>query len=344
MALQDGKVLAIDQTLQMIKVEYKDKSIYTYQFGDIITRYSAAGMYINQRVVVHSKLKVGSKFKQHDPIIYNKDFFCEDPMSNNLSWLLGTRVNCAIMDKDLNIDDSNVITRRLGKKNHFTPIYDRQIVLGKDNVIHSFLDIGKVVNPLTPLLVFEEFEDQFTQGEKEYDEETLRVIQSINRNLPTAKTTGTIVDITAIYTSPINTMHPTMQKFLKHIEEKSNKQYRFSKGSANELLPNEPIEDLDKLGTIDVTDDTVIIMYYIKDAYDSKSGDKLVFGSSLKSVTSYVMDDDAYVTEDGEYEIDAIFPALSIFNRMVPETITNGCMSIVLEKIEKDILKMYYGE
>lgn len=343
MAEQDGKILDIDDTINMVKFEYKDGSLYTVNYGEIITRYSAAGMYINQRVAIHRNIKVGAKFKKGDPIVFNKDYFMEDPFSNHLIWMLGYRAKVALMDTDGTIDDSNIICKKLGAALKFHPIHDRQIVLSKDNVVHSFVDVGTNVNPLSVLMVFEEFEDQFTSEGKEYDEETMRVIKALNRSTPKAKNTGVVVDIKVTYTSPLKTMHPTMQKFISHVESKSNKQVKFSKGTGNELPPNEPITGLEKIGLVDVNEDTVIINYFIKDEYDSKAADKLVFGSSLKSVTSFVMDDSDYKTEDGSIEIDAVIPGLSVFNRMIPSTITLGTASMVLEALQKKLLEMYYG-
>lgn len=341
-ALQEGTVLDIDEEIKMIKIEYKDKSLFAFQYGDIVTRYSGAGLHINQKVQYYSRLKKGSKFKKGTPIIYNAEYFMEDPFSEDLIWLLGKRVVCAFMDKDGTIDDSNIISKKAGQLLQFRPVHDRAIVMGKDFIVHSFMDVGKEVDPLTPLMVFEEFEDMFSDPGKEYDEETMRVIRSLNRALPKAESSGTILDIKVFYTSPISSMSPSMQKMVKHIEKRSNQQANFSKGTKEPLPDTGPVEGVTKLGTVDVTEDTVIVTYYIRDQYDHKSGDKSTLGSSGKSVTSYVMDSDAYKTEDGEHEIDHIFPGLAVFQRMIPETITDGSVSLVLAKLQKRLLDMYF--
>lgn len=341
-AEQDGKVLSIDEKLGMIKIEYVDGSKYALNFGKVITRYSAAGMYITQKVIVHSNIKSSMVFKKNDPIIFNSDFFMEDPFSNQIIYMLGHRVIVALMDTDGTVDDSDKISAKLSETLKFRPVHDRQIVLGKDNVIHSFVDIGTKVLPITPLIIFEEFDDMLGGDDKGYDEETLRLVQQLNRVTPKAKTNGKIVDIKVFYTSPIETMHPSMQKFIRHVETKSNKQVEFSKEAKNSLPPNEPITGVDKIGIVDVNEDTVIITYFIEDEYGAKHADKLVFSSALKSEVSAVYEDPVY-TEDG-MEVDAIFPGLSVYNRMVPESITYSAASLVLKRMQEKILDIFFDE
>ena len=341
-AEQDGKVLEIDEKLGMVKIEYVDGSKFSLNFGKIITRYSAAGMYITQKVIVHSAVKSSMMFKKNEPIIFNSDFFMEDPFSNQLIYMLGRRVTVALMDTDGTIDDSNMISSKLSDILKFRPVHDRQIVLAKHNVIHSFVDIGTKVLPITPLMIFEEFDDMLGGDDKGYDEDTLRLIQQLNRVTPKAKTNGKVVDIKVLYTSPIESMHPSMQKFIRYVEQKSNKQVAFSKDTKNSLPSNEPITGVDKIGIVDVNEDTVIITYFIEDEYGAKHADKVVFSSAIKSEISAVYQDPIY-TEDG-MEIDAIFPGLSVYNRMVPESITYAAASLVLKRLQEKVLSILFDE
>lgn len=341
MAEDDGRVLDIDENVNLIKIEYNSGKRICVEFGKLMSRYSAAGMFITQSVVVHSKVKHNRTFKKNEPIVFNDDFFMEDPFSNQVIWMLGYRAKVAIMDTDGTIDDSNMISKKLGEKLKFHPIHDRQIVLSRDFTIHSFVEIGTKVNSTTPLLIFEEHDDSAFFDSSIYDEETLNLIKKLNRKTPKAKTNGVITDIQVTYTSPLNTMSESMQKFIKHIEKRHNRKVTFSNDTHKPIPPNTPITGTDKIGLVDLTEETVIITYYIQDSYGVKQADKTIFGSALKSTTSFVFKDEI-TTENGEIEVEAFFSGLSIYNRMTPENITVGTASMVLDKLQKEVLKLYF--
>lgn len=342
MAEDNGKVVEINDELKLIKIEYNNGKKYCLEFGDLKSRYSAAGMYIKQSVSIHSSVRSNLKFKKNEPIVFNTSFFQEDPFSNQIMMKLGCRGKIALLDTDGTIDDSNMISASLSKKLNFTPIHDRQIVLNRDFVIHAFADIGTKVNAITPLLTFEEYADNFDIDEKDYDEETLYFLRKLNRKTPKAEFTGVITDIKVQYTSPLNTMSESMQKFIKYIDKSVNKKASFSSDTENSIPQNAPIEYTDKIGFTDLDEDTVIITFYIEDEYSVKHGDKVSFAWQMKSVTSSVYRDPIY-TEDGSMEIDGVFGGLGFMNRIVNSPITFGTASIALEKLQNDILNMYYG-
>ena len=342
MSEEDGKVLEIDDNINMIKIEYISGKRVAIEYGKLVSRYSAAGMFITQSIVIHSKIKQNMSFKKNEPIVFNDNFFMEDPFSTQVIWMQGLRAKVAITDTDGTVDDSNMVSSKLGAKLAFHPVHDRQIVLSKEFVIHSFVDVGTKVSSITPLLIFEESEDNIFE-DNVYDQETLDLIKNLNKKTPKAKSPGIITDIKVLYTSPLNTMSESMQKFIKHVEKKSGKQANFSNDTYNPLVPNGPVTGVDKVGLVDLDEDTVIVTYYIRDSYGVKQADKIVFSNSLKSVTSYVYED-PIITEDGSMEIDSIFASLSIFNRMVNSPILTGTASLVLEKLQKDILKIYFNE
>lgn len=340
MAEEDGIVVEIDDKINMIKIEYKSGKRIALEYGKLMSRYSAAGLYITQNIAIHTKVQQNMKFNKNEPIVFNDNYFQEDPFSNGIIWMFGCRAKVAITDTDGTIDDSNMLSKKLSNKLNFEPVHDRQIVLSKDYVIHSFMDVGAKVSSITPLLIFEESADIFDYSL--YDEETVNLIQKLNRKTPKAQSTGVISDIKVLYTSPINTMSESMQKFIRHVEKKSNKQASFSSETSNPVAPNIPITNTDKVGLVDLDSDTIIITYYIRDDYSSRTGDKVVFGTSLKSVTSYVYEDPIY-TEDGT-EIEAFFASLSIYNRIINSPIITGTASLVLEKLQNDIIEIYFNE
>lgn len=337
-----GKVVDINEELGIIKIEYNNGKRYAIEYGNLMSRYSAAGMFIRQSVVVHSKVKRNLKFNKDEPIVFNINFFQEDPFSNQIIMKIGYRAKIALMDTDGTIDDSNMISAALSKKLAFHPIHDRQIVLSKDFAIHSFVEVGTKVNAVTPLLIFEEYTDSFDFDNSGYDEETLNLIKKLNRKTPKAEYTGIISDIKVQYTSPLNTMSESMQKFIKHIDKKVNKKASYTSDTHNPTPANAPIEHTDKLGFVDLDEDTVIITFYIQDEYTSKQGDKLTFAFQGKSVTSNVFEDPVF-TEDGKIEIEGFFSKSSVMNRIILSPIINGTGAMVMEKAHNDIVDLYFN-
>lgn len=342
MAEDDGKVLENDREIGLIKIEYNNGKKIAIEYGNLMSRYSAAGMFIRQVVVVHSAVEKNKTFKKDEPIVFNINFFQEDPFSNQLIMKIGYRAKVAILDTDGTIDDSNMLSSSLSQKLAFHPIHDRQLVLNKDFAIHSFADIGTKVNAVTPLMIFEEYTDSFLEEESMYDEETLNMIKKLNRKTPKSQYTGIVKDIKVQYTSPVSTMSDSMQKFIRYVDKLHNKKANFTKDTIAPIPMNGPIEYTDKLGMVDLDENTVIVTFYIQDEYSAKQGDKVTFAYSLKSVTSAVFEDPVY-TEDGKYEIEGQFSESSIMNRITTSPIKIGAGSLVMEKANNDIINMYFN-
>ena len=70
-------------------------------------------------------------------------------------------------------------------------------------------------------------------------------------------------------------------------------------------------------------------------------GDKIEFDSSLKSVCSGT-DPEGWVTEDNSVKCDALFSTVGICKRLINSPLLTGIANRCLEKVESDILDMYF--
>jgi hypothetical protein len=71
------------------------------------------------------------------------------------------------------------------------------------------------------------------------------------------------------------------------------------------------------------------------------AGDKMIFGNQLKSVVSKVAVE-PMVTEDGTV-VEALTSGRGILQRIILSPGLMGTANAVLEKLEKDVLEMWFG-
>jgi hypothetical protein len=338
-ATQDGVVLDINNTLGIIKIEYADGSKVAVDFGSRYSSYSSSSLHIEQRIATRLKA-IGEIFKEGDVLCYNQDYFMEDPYSTQVIWKLGKRVCVAIIATNGTFEDGNIICKELADDFIFNPVHVNTLTLSRTNVIHKFAELGTSVKSTEPILVYEE-DDSLVEEDLDIDDAAvLESFMELNRRMPKADYAGKVVKIDVLYTSAVTSMHPTMQKFIKHIEKHNQQLAKYTADVKNGVPANKPITTAKKLGVTDLTADTVIVKYYIQGSYPGRGGDKYVFGGALKTVTSTI-DPNPIYTEDGTLKILAKFSSLSISNRIVPDTRLLGTASLVMKKAQEDIMAIF---
>jgi hypothetical protein len=70
-------------------------------------------------------------------------------------------------------------------------------------------------------------------------------------------------------------------------------------------------------------------------------GDKIVFDSSLKSVTGKIHED---INTESDLKIDAVFSGSSISNRIVNSPIIMGMAERILETLEQQAIDIYFDK
>lgn len=337
-AEQDGKVLEISDRIGTITIEYKDKEIYVLNWGQEYSNNGGGGFYVTQNVVING-LKEGSRFKKGDVILYNSDFFTADPYSKQVETNLGYHAYVALAEMAHTMDDSCIITRDLAEAMATQPVHVRQLVVKSSTIVHEIVEVGTKVKAATPLMIFD---DSAISAEYSDNPDLLDAIKKLNRAIPKAKYNGTIVKIEAFYKTPIENMSESMATVVKSVSRlKEGKSKKASKAVNKSEFPKDAPMNGDRLGIIDFEEDTVVLRFYVQQELSMEGGDKLVFGSSLKSVCAEVKDHDI-PTEDGSVKVQGIIAAMSQQNRMVLTPLILGVSNRILEKMEKDMLDIYF--
>jgi hypothetical protein len=337
-AKQDGKVIDVNEELQLCKIEYKDGSKHVFSYG--LDFGECSDLVTTQRKEL--TIKKGDIFKKDDILCYNPQFFEKDPNSRQVDFKTGVIATVAIMETAGTFEDSNVITKELGDKLSIEPVQVRTITLNCDTFIHKALTVGDEVDINDYLMVFENASVADLSGVSQ-DEDTLNYLAKLNRVTPKAKFAGKIVKMEAFYGCAFSGMHPTLAKLVRSIIKFQNDRNKFSSdtNTGNEYAPSEPLPKGSKIKGTKIDENTIVINYYIQEKISNSVGDKLVFDSSLKSVTAEVLET-PLETESGR-KVDALFSGTSISNRIVCSPIIVGIGEQIVQKIEENIVDMYFN-
>lgn len=339
-AEQDGIVKDVNEELNLVKIEYKDGSIVTFQYGEIFTKNGGGGFYASQNIK-NNNFKTGDKVKRGDIVTYNSEFFQADIYSKQVDWKMGYLINVALVEGDETIEDSMTITSEVADKIGFHPTHVKTVVLTKDVNIHQIVQVGSKISSIDPVLIFDKGDMPDTLSTS-IDEDTVKLLGELNRETPKAKHSGTVVKIEALYNSPISDMSKSLAAIVKKCIKDSNAKAAYAADSKNkdEYQPSKVITDTDRIGIINLDPGTVILKFYIKEFNRADIGNKVAVASSLKGTIPKVIDK-PIDTEDGSIKIDGLASYYGINNRIVCSPSLQGISSRILEKMEQDILNIY---
>lgn len=343
-AEEDGVIETINEESHMLVVSYpKSKRKISVEYGDLYTNNGGGGFYCTQNIVING-FKEGDKVKRGDVIVYNDRFFKPDPFTKQVDLSFGQLANVAIIDMARTVEDSDIISAQLAKKLEFNPVHPRDIVITKSTTIHKYAAVGTAISNVDPLMIFDQsaITDDMFGG---VDDETAELLAKVNRETPRAKFTGRVVKIDAFYLGDTSEMSPSARNLVNLINREKTKKASVSKGTDNEAdyPATTNITDSARIGATVLEEDTLIIRFYIQQDMSMGGGDKVEFDSSLKSVSAGTVEH-GWDTEDGSVTCDALFSAVGIHKRLINSPIQTGIMNRNLEKIEKDVLEMYFGK
>ena len=338
---EDGKVVSIDDKTKMVKLQFKSGRVECIPYGERITKYGGGGGSTSQ-ILELNNLKVGKSFKRGDILAYNKRFFKPD-IDGEVNFMLGANGLITIMEVDGTIEDSSHIHERFIPKLEAYPVKTREITLPVTSEILECVKVGDVVSGTDSLMVFDEapVPESLAKDAKD-DDTTKKLLSVLGHSVPKAKYEGEIVSIDTYYKSQLKDMHPTLASLVRSSNKDRNLRAKFAKGTDSEsrFLESKPLDDVDRIGIVDLDEDTMIIKFSIRDTLSFGVGDKLVFGSSLKSVNGAVLTG-TFETESG-LPLDAKMSALSISARIILTPYLMGFGTRVMEKLEEDILDIYF--
>lgn len=348
-----GKVL--DVTDEYIVFEEIDKngkkSNHMVSLKETVLKNSDGGFYITVKRV--PMVKKGETLKYNDILAYDPTAYSKANAINknqkNIAYNIGTMAKVAIMCTDEAYEDSSIIDNRLSealtteycvKKDRSLPAYTN---------VYSIIKKGTKVEEGTSLMVFENSfnEDEANKLLQNIADDELELITDFGRIQLRSKISGVVQDIKIYRTCDIDDLSPSLKKIVTVYENDIKKtkamakKYNISEDEVNYSL--EPDYKLPQTGKLKVTENGVLIEFYIKTEDKMGIGDKLTYNTAIKGVIKDIMPegDEPYTDFRPNEKIDALLTSASVNARMVASIINGGALNKTLIELTrkcKDIL------
>ena len=324
----NGKVISVTNT--GIVVEYEDGETRGIELG---RRYgSDSGLTFPHEI--KTNYKEGDTFKEGDIITYNTGFFEKDVLNkDNMVWKQGIMVNTVLYESGQTLEDASSISKKLAEKLSTKIAKVKIVKVSFDQVVRNLLTEGSVVAHDSILCIIE---DAVTSNSNMFDEASLDTLRVLSSQAPTAKTKGVVEKIEVYYHGDKEDMSPS----LRAIATASDRNIAKMRKSIGKAVVTGDVGDELNIDGEPLAFETMAIKFYITHDVVSGIGDKGVFANQLKTVFSEVMDYDM-VSENGT-TIDAVFGAVSVYNRIVNSPFLIGTTNVLLELIGKKAAEIYF--
>lgn len=327
-AEQDGKVISLNN--KGIIVQYDDKSTKGVKLGR--TYGNSEGAVYPHDVV--TQLKLNEKFKAGDAIAYNTAFFEPDFFNKKqVVWKSSMTAKTVVWDAAETLEDSSSLSLKLAKKLSNKTTKVRSIVIEFTQNLRKVFPVGSEIK-LDDILCY--IEDEVTAGAGTFNDESIETLKALANKSPKAKYSGMLDKIEVIYHGEKRDMSPTLKK-LANASDKELADSLIAQGKE----PYTNLVDFNyRVDGNPLLLDTAEIKFYITIDHPSSVGDKGVFSHQLKTVFGETYTE--MYSEDGD-EIEAVFGATPIANRIVRSADIIGTTTTLLNKIAKLAVKTYRG-
>lgn len=336
-AEQDGKVTKIDNVAKLMEVTYKDGTKTVFKIGD---HYELAESIVIQNNI-KPNFKEGDTFKKDDVLTYNEGYFNRDYFTGQVDMSTGVMANLCLLETDTTLEDATEISESLSKKLAINPVNERVVTMSAKSQIFTMAKIGDHVKVTDPLCIFDE--EPLTQdpGLTE-DEDALAILGDISKSAPTAKFSGEIVHIAVYCGCEVSEMSPSVANVVKAAYVETTAQAKLAKDTAraNEFVKPTIVPKGSRFKGIEFDEDTVMIIFYIKERIVHGVGDKLVLCNQLKSTVAAVFPKP--VTTESGIPIDVLYSQKGVNSRKVLSPFLTGILSRLVEKVEKDVVDEYF--
>lgn len=331
-AEDDGVVKEL--TKKYVTIEFKDGSQKQLEIGVHIA--SSKGSYYKHDIVCD--LEVGHRFKKGDVIIFNESFFIRDILNPTQVIIRDrTYANVMIVDNNDTFEDSSTVYAGFSEHLDSTIVKERIAIIDAKDDIYDLVQVGQEVDIEDSLFYVQE--EVFKNLEDKFGKHSSEVLQRMSRNAPSAGVKGKVVKVEMFYFCEEEDLSDSIRAAVNQ-SIKNNYGGLKLKASERRALSgqiNEPLKFKSQM----LSYGKVGIRIYIESKLHIGAGDKLVFGSQLKSVISRKFTH-RHVTESGR-EIQAMFSYASISARIVASPEIMGTLYRLLEHTTIKALEAYDG-
>lgn len=326
-AKKPGKVISVKP--DGIIVEFADGE----QKGVILGRRygNAAGLTIPH--TIKTDMVEGQTFEIGEPIAYNTGFFERDVLNpKQIIWKSATLAKVVLMESPDTLEDSAAISPALTKKLVTEQIKIKDIVVNFDQEIHRMVKEGESVEPESMLCIIE---DALSARNQFLDADTIDTLRVLGAQTPQAKVKGRVERIEVYYNGDLEDMSDS----LRTLAVGSDKKIAARNTAIGRKAYTGSVTDEFRIGTDPLLMDTACIRVYLSTRVSAGVGDKGVFGNQLKTVFGRVFN--GPVKSESGVELDAIFGAKSLANRIVMSPYLIGTTTTLLILAGKRVVKAY---
>lgn len=319
-AKKPGILEKIDKKNEIAILKYDDGTSDVIDLSEIISKNSNGGFFLSNKKQL--LLEEGDRFKVNDVLAKNPDYFKGDKV-DDVVYSTGRLCKIAVVSRDGTFEDSSMISKKMSKAMTSKITMKKEVNLGVNSNIDFLVKKGDKVKTGDSLVVFDtSFEDASinTMLGMLGDE-----IEELTKNEVHTKYTGRIVDVNIYYNHDISDYTPSVQKILKDYISKNKSKVKEVNGLINnDSLRLINIKSIDKVNETKIkgTDvDGLLIEIYIEYEDDLSTGDKVTYGTALKTTICDVFEEGEapYSEFNPNEDLDAIFPSLSIVTRQTTD-------------------------
>lgn len=328
MAKEEGVVTEV--TDKRVSVKYKSGLMESYQIGNIYGRLEGS-------VFPHAlitDLTVGSKFKQNDPIAYNKNFFERDWLDNyKLIMKFNGLVTVALTNNNESFEDSCSVSTKLSQEATTTVIKEKIFVIDFNKQIEGIISEGTEVNPETILFTLLDENTDYNN----LSQSSIEMLQSLAALAPKSKYKGVIDRYEVKYNGEVTDMSSSLRKLVTKLDRQI---YEETKGTFREVKSNRVNAEYRSEGK-NLLVDTLELKVFIRVNLSMGIGDKCVLASQMKSICSHVFSENIN-TVSGD-RIDVMFSYEGLLKRIVSSPVLMGTTNRLVRHVNKQITDLYFS-
>lgn len=325
-ASQDGKVIKL--TKDVLVVGYKDGTTEGFKIGRIFGKW---GKYNIPHDLV-ANVKVGEEFKEGDCLYYNKHYFYNDITDNdNVTFKNAALARVAFIENFDTYEDSCAISKKWSEKLYSKLGHVRNVRITTDKTLKNLVNVGDSLETDSLLCTIHSVQ----LGSSIFNESSLKSLETIAALNPKSGVKGVVDEIRIIYTAELDEMSEEVREIVEDYDSnlyKTNKTLG-SKIKSGKVNPGFLVDG------VALESNEIVIQFYITELADMSVADKIVVGNQLKATVSRYWND-SVTTEDGQ-ELDLLFSAQSVDNRIVLAADLIGTTNSLLVALSDLVVKAY---
>jgi len=274
-------------------------------------------------------LAVGDMIEAGDILFYDSGYFGPDIFNRKrVVYKGGDTVTVALDEAQEDYEDSGSVSRAFAKKFAMPSVKVRSVILTKDSDVLSSAVVGSKLS-YSDLLI--SFIDQGTEDDLAgLSDRAKAIIAEQALNSPKSKAKGKVIKVEIYY----NADKADMTESLLAMVEASDKEMKARTGFTGRVDNSYSIKGKPLL------EGELELKFFISKDSELQIGDKAVLVNQLKFTVGKVFNK---ITADDGTEIDAKFGYRSIGARIVNSPEVIGTTMLILEDLDKEIVKDYFS-